>query len=187
MNKSTDTIIVEMEDLLSCPICGDFIKTAMTLSCSHSYCSQCIRKSLNTKEQCPVCRTKALPSDLRNNRIIDEIIIRFNLLKQNISAPQVVIENSINDSFREKRTEKQIEKPLNNKRKCDEISPSFFESKKPKLSPSKKQDSSSKDFTECPICSCTLKNTDSEINKHIIKSLCLLSSVALSPSTGRPY
>ena len=42
-----------------------------------SDCSQCIRKSLLYKAQCPMCFEEASDNQLRNNRIVDDIIEIF--------------------------------------------------------------------------------------------------------------
>uniref|UniRef100_A0A3B4AIC2 RING-type E3 ubiquitin transferase n=1 Tax=Periophthalmus magnuspinnatus TaxID=409849 RepID=A0A3B4AIC2_9GOBI len=44
-----------VETLLRCPICFDFLNITMMTKCSHNFCSLCIRKFLSYKLQCPVC------------------------------------------------------------------------------------------------------------------------------------
>lgn len=41
-------------------------------------CSLCIRKWLGNKPHCPTCRKPAEPSQLVNNRVLDEIILALN-------------------------------------------------------------------------------------------------------------
>ncbi|XP_021927433.1 postreplication repair E3 ubiquitin-protein ligase rad18-like isoform X2 [Zootermopsis nevadensis] len=53
------------------------MKTSMITSCCHNYCSLCIRKSLLYKAQCPACFEDAFDYQLRNNRILDDIIEVF--------------------------------------------------------------------------------------------------------------
>uniref|UniRef100_A0A3B4AGL1 RING-type domain-containing protein n=1 Tax=Periophthalmus magnuspinnatus TaxID=409849 RepID=A0A3B4AGL1_9GOBI len=55
-----------VETLLRCPICFDFLNITMMTKCSHNFCSLCIRKFLSYKLQCPVCnRVRIMASDLK--------------------------------------------------------------------------------------------------------------------------
>ncbi|XP_051744593.1 nuclear factor 7, brain-like isoform X2 [Ctenopharyngodon idella] len=46
------------EDDLSCPVCREIFKAPVLLSCSHSFCKECLQQFWRTKEtqECPVCR-----------------------------------------------------------------------------------------------------------------------------------
>eukprot|EP01114_Cavostelium_apophysatum_P023344 TRINITY_DN8759_c0_g1_i4.p1 TRINITY_DN8759_c0_g1~~TRINITY_DN8759_c0_g1_i4.p1 ORF type:complete len:408 (+),score=129.46 TRINITY_DN8759_c0_g1_i4:39-1226(+) len=46
----------ELEEELSCPICQDLIMYAITLECSHSFCTICINDWKDRNKVCPVCR-----------------------------------------------------------------------------------------------------------------------------------
>ncbi|KAM3846470.1 E3 ubiquitin-protein ligase RAD18 isoform 3-T3 [Vipera latastei] len=52
--------------------------------CSHNYCSLCIRKSLSYKPQCPICCMVATGPDLKNNRILDELVQNFISARQRL-------------------------------------------------------------------------------------------------------
>ncbi|KAI2666948.1 Nuclear factor 7, ovary [Labeo rohita] len=45
-------------DDLSCPVCCEIFKDPVLLSCSHSFCKECLQQFWRTKEtrECPVCR-----------------------------------------------------------------------------------------------------------------------------------
>lgn len=77
--KSVDT-------LLRCPICFDFLSITMMTKCSHNFCSLCIRKFLSYKLQCPVCNTETTEQDLRNNRLLDDLVTNFQAARQQLSA-----------------------------------------------------------------------------------------------------
>jgi hypothetical protein len=66
------------EDGLRCPICGEFFNATVTLDCEgqnvHSFCSLCIRRSLGTRKECPICRVAATQADLRPNRALDNVV-----------------------------------------------------------------------------------------------------------------
>ncbi|XP_053155427.1 E3 ubiquitin-protein ligase RAD18 isoform X2 [Hemicordylus capensis] len=75
----------EVDNLLRCGICFDYFNTAMIIpQCSHNYCSFCIRKSLSYKAQCPTCCMAATEPDLKNNRILDELVKTFYSARQQL-------------------------------------------------------------------------------------------------------
>ncbi|NWU01739.1 RAD18 ligase, partial [Urocynchramus pylzowi] len=80
-----------VDDLLRCGICFDYFSIAVIIpQCSHSYCSLCIRKSLSYKTQCPTCCVVISESDLKNNRILDDLVKSFNSARQQLL--QLVLE-----------------------------------------------------------------------------------------------
>ncbi|ROL46433.1 Nuclear factor 7, ovary [Anabarilius grahami] len=44
-----------------CPVCHEIFKTPVLLSCSHSFCKECLQQFWRTKEtqECPVCRRRS--------------------------------------------------------------------------------------------------------------------------------
>ncbi|PIK48399.1 putative E3 ubiquitin-protein ligase RAD18-like isoform X2 [Apostichopus japonicus] len=67
-----------IDNLLRCGICCEFLNIAMILpKCSHNYCSQCIRRYMNYKSQCPTCNTPTIEGEIRNNKVVDEIVKNF--------------------------------------------------------------------------------------------------------------
>ncbi|XDV12219.1 hypothetical protein PO909_000932 [Leuciscus waleckii] len=46
------------EDDFSCPVCHEIFKAPVVLSCSHSFCKECLQQFWRTKktQECPVCR-----------------------------------------------------------------------------------------------------------------------------------
>ncbi|TKA33794.1 hypothetical protein B0A50_00630 [Salinomyces thailandicus] len=67
----------ELENALHCQICKEFYDTPMITSCSHTFCSKCIRTSLSTDGKCPACRTADQASKLRNNWALQEVVASF--------------------------------------------------------------------------------------------------------------
>ncbi|XP_076120632.1 E3 ubiquitin-protein ligase TRIM35-like [Alosa pseudoharengus] len=51
----------KLEEDLSCPVCCEFFKDPVFLSCSHSICKACLQQFWESKgsTECPVCRTKS--------------------------------------------------------------------------------------------------------------------------------
>uniref|UniRef100_A0A672K905 RING-type domain-containing protein n=2 Tax=Sinocyclocheilus grahami TaxID=75366 RepID=A0A672K905_SINGR len=46
---------------LSCPVCCEIFKDPVLLSCSHSFCKECLQQFWKTKktQECPVCRRRS--------------------------------------------------------------------------------------------------------------------------------
>ncbi|CAG5981387.1 unnamed protein product [Menidia menidia] len=74
-----------VDTLLRCPICFDFLSISMMTKCSHNFCSLCIRKFLSYKLQCPVCNMQMTEQDLRNNRLLDDLVANFQAARQELS------------------------------------------------------------------------------------------------------
>ncbi|QCE00343.1 RING finger protein 44-like [Vigna unguiculata] len=59
MNGLSRVRVSEIDKLFRCPICMDEFKVcdqAYRLPCTHTYCSECILRWLNSSKTCPVCR-----------------------------------------------------------------------------------------------------------------------------------
>ncbi|KAM3915721.1 E3 ubiquitin-protein ligase RAD18 [Leptodactylus fuscus] len=83
----------DLDDLLHCGICFDYFSIAMIIpQCSHNYCSLCIRKFLSYKTQCPTCCAAVTESDLRNNRLLDDLVRTFVSARTHLS--QSVLDTS---------------------------------------------------------------------------------------------
>ncbi|XP_037759630.1 E3 ubiquitin-protein ligase RAD18 isoform X10 [Chelonia mydas] len=79
------SLLKAVDDLLRCGICFDYFDIAMIIpQCSHTYCSLCIRKFLSYKTQCPTCCMAVTEPDLKNNRILDELVKNFNSARQQL-------------------------------------------------------------------------------------------------------
>ncbi|KAK3557293.1 hypothetical protein QTP70_026687 [Hemibagrus guttatus] len=66
-----------IDTLLRCPICFDYLNISMMTQCSHNFCSLCIRKFLSYKLLCPLCNTPVTEQELRNNRLLDDLVQSF--------------------------------------------------------------------------------------------------------------
>ena len=69
----------QIESEITCLICGDFFTDPITLSCSHTFCKQCIKNSLQKNKNvaccCPLCCKIVLQDD------VESISINFNIKK----------------------------------------------------------------------------------------------------------
>ncbi|XP_069592307.1 E3 ubiquitin-protein ligase RAD18 isoform X1 [Ranitomeya imitator] len=82
--------VQDLEDLLHCGICFDYFNIAMIIpQCSHNYCSLCIRKFLSYKTQCPTCCVAVTEPELRNNRLLDDLVKAFISARERLSQPRV--------------------------------------------------------------------------------------------------
>lgn len=66
-----------VEQALRCQVCKDFFDTPMITSCSHTFCSLCIRRCLTTDGRCPACRTQDQAIKLRANFTVQELVDAF--------------------------------------------------------------------------------------------------------------
>ena len=71
-----------LEAALRCQVCKDFLHTPMITSCSHTFCSLCIRRCLAVDGRCPACRAREQESRLRNNGALDEVVEAFQLARE---------------------------------------------------------------------------------------------------------
>lgn len=69
--------LADLENALHCQICKEFYDTPMITSCSHTFCSRCIRTSLSADGRCPACRASDQASKLRNNWSLQEVVSTF--------------------------------------------------------------------------------------------------------------
>ncbi|KAL7933560.1 hypothetical protein V8C35DRAFT_304757 [Trichoderma chlorosporum] len=66
-----------VEAALRCQVCKDFYKTPMITSCSHTFCSICIRRALSNDGKCPMCRATEQELKLRSNWSMEETVDAF--------------------------------------------------------------------------------------------------------------
>ncbi|KAL8656948.1 MAG: hypothetical protein Q9226_002419 [Calogaya cf. arnoldii] len=84
--KTTVPKLAPVEAALRCQVCKDFFDTPMITSCSHTFCSLCIRRCLTNDGKCPVCRTADQELRLRRNWAIQEIVEAFQIARPSLSS-----------------------------------------------------------------------------------------------------
>ncbi|KAG7378615.1 E3 ubiquitin-protein ligase rad18 [Phytophthora pseudosyringae] len=109
----------EMENHLRCQICGDFFHGPVLLPCSHTFCSACVRRFLQSRGAhgcCPSCKNPCTPQDLVPNRALEQVALLFEknkpeLLKrlQGTSAPSSATSTPNTESGKARKTKQ--EKP----------------------------------------------------------------------------
>ncbi|KAF2188290.1 DNA repair protein rad18 [Zopfia rhizophila CBS 207.26] len=66
-----------LEAALRCQVCKEFYDTPMITSCSHTFCSLCIRRCITTDGKCPACKNNIQADKLRVNGVVRDIVERF--------------------------------------------------------------------------------------------------------------
>ena len=69
--------LTSLDAALRCQICKDFFDTPVITSCSHTFCSICIRRCLSTEGKCPACRSNDQELKLRRNWAVEELVAAF--------------------------------------------------------------------------------------------------------------
>ncbi|XP_050924841.1 nuclear factor 7, ovary-like [Lates calcarifer] len=67
------------EEDLSCPVCRDIFKEPVVLSCSHSFCKDCLKNWWREKQiqECPVCKRKSSRSKPPCNLVLKKLCETF--------------------------------------------------------------------------------------------------------------
>ncbi|KAG8973340.1 E3 ubiquitin-protein ligase rad18 [Tulasnella sp. 425] len=58
----------------------------MLTGCGHSFCSQCVRESLNLQEECPQCRVKARGDHIVKNTALEGVVLAYGKARNDILA-----------------------------------------------------------------------------------------------------
>ncbi|KAM4583337.1 zinc-binding protein A33-like isoform 1-T2 [Fundulus diaphanus] len=68
-----------LEEDLCCPVCQDIFKDPVVLSCSHSFCKECLKNWWREKaaQECPVCKTMSFTKDPPCNRALKNLCETF--------------------------------------------------------------------------------------------------------------
>ncbi|KAI9037845.1 E3 ubiquitin-protein ligase RAD18 [Aspergillus affinis] len=71
------SLLTPLESSLRCQVCKDFFDNPVITSCSHTFCSLCIRRCLSTEGKCPACRGSDQELKLRRNWAVQELVEAF--------------------------------------------------------------------------------------------------------------
>ena len=71
------SLLAPVESALRCQVCKDWLTNPVITSCSHTFCSICIRRCLSVEGKCPVCRTSDQELKLRRNWAVQEFVESF--------------------------------------------------------------------------------------------------------------
>ncbi|XP_005867353.1 PREDICTED: tripartite motif-containing protein 5, partial [Myotis brandtii] len=73
-------ILVNIKEVMTCPICLGILTEPMSLDCGHSFCQACItannKESVNGQGEssCPVCRISYQPENMRSSLHLANIV-----------------------------------------------------------------------------------------------------------------
>ncbi|XP_040890253.1 nuclear factor 7, ovary-like [Toxotes jaculatrix] len=69
----------QSEEDLSCPVCQDVFKNPVVLSCSHSFCKDCLQRWWREKDkkECPCCKRRSSKSDPPRNLALKNLCEAF--------------------------------------------------------------------------------------------------------------
>ncbi|KAL2819226.1 putative Postreplication repair E3 ubiquitin-protein ligase rad18 [Aspergillus granulosus] len=70
-------LLAPLESSLRCQVCKDLFDNPVITSCSHTFCSLCIRRCLSTEGKCPTCRSSDQELKLRRNWAVQELVEAF--------------------------------------------------------------------------------------------------------------
>ncbi|XP_067321556.1 zinc finger protein RFP-like [Anolis sagrei] len=60
---------------LACPICLEYFKDPVIISCGHNFCQSCLDQYWKEKgDSCPQCREKVQKGDIRPNRLLAKLV-----------------------------------------------------------------------------------------------------------------
>ena len=76
--------LAPVENALRCQVCKDFFTTPVMTSCSHTFCSLCIRRCLTSDGKCPACRAGDQEIKLRPNWVVQELVESFQAARPQI-------------------------------------------------------------------------------------------------------
>ncbi|KAJ5295660.1 hypothetical protein PENANT_c001G07714 [Penicillium antarcticum] len=78
------SLLAPLESSLRCQVCKDFFDNPVITSCSHTFCSLCIRRCLSTEGKCPACRSSDQELKLRRNWAVQELVDAFNTARPKV-------------------------------------------------------------------------------------------------------
>lgn len=109
------SLLAPLESSLRCQVCKDFFNNPVITSCSHTFCSLCIRRCLSSEGKCPVCRSSDQELKLRRNWAVQEFVETFQ------NARQSVLDLARKEAARLKDGDSAIREPSPKKRKVDRV------------------------------------------------------------------
>jgi E3 ubiquitin-protein ligase RAD18 len=109
------SLLAPLESSLRCQVCKDFFDTPVITSCSHTFCSLCIRRCLSTEGKCPTCRSGDQELKLRRNWLVQEILEAFK------NARESALTLAKREAARIAAGDNRIPEPVPKKRKVSQV------------------------------------------------------------------
>ncbi|CZT07402.1 related to DNA repair protein UVS-2 [Rhynchosporium agropyri] len=178
-----------VDSALRCQVCKDFYTTPMITSCSHTFCSLCIRRCLNNDGKCPACRTQDQELKLRFNGAMQDLVEAFTKARPEVlEHARRPVESTLSKRDREEAELDEDEMP----RKRTRSAGTRTSSRRSQPTPSQiiqDTDEEDEDFVPedgyviCPVCSKQVKETN--INSHLDRNCAEEPRVTKFKTMGR--
>lgn len=96
-NQILSTTVDEKDNDFLCPICFEIIKEAYITRCGHTFCHDCILRSIETIKKCPKCNISLSSPDNNNiipNYLLNELISKY-IIGKNKSLDASISDNNL--------------------------------------------------------------------------------------------
>lgn len=99
--KTKISSLAQLDTLLRCHICKDFLKIPVLTPCGHTFCSLCIREYINNSAKCPLCLSELRESMLRSEFLVNEITECYSNLRPSLLECLQVVKKGNKDVITE--------------------------------------------------------------------------------------
>ncbi|KAL2312252.1 Postreplication repair E3 ubiquitin-protein ligase rad18 [Schizosaccharomyces pombe] len=170
-----------LDSSLRCLICHEYFRAPLITSCSHTFCSFCIRDYLREHPMCPACRAPEQESRLRKNTILEEILESFKVIRptlfeflkvENVPKPVLQAPETVIAQDSASGDEEWEDDLASNSSPASIVKKTSRDSKKRKR----------EDLVHCPACSNLVPHN--QINQHLDSCL---NSPSSPSSSSSPY
>ncbi|QLG70793.1 hypothetical protein HG535_0A07350 [Zygotorulaspora mrakii] len=154
----------QLDTLLRCHICKDFLKIPVLTPCGHTFCSLCIREYLTKEPKCPLCLNELRESSLRSEFLVNEIVESYKSsrkqLLESLKEATLTVDAPPIDITSESDGDDDIQIVATNKKRIqfrqDIVEPNKVNKRVPKNTSTfnnvKKCSKTTENLAQCPIC-----------------------------------
>ena len=128
----------QLENILICPICYEVMTNPTSTPCLHVFCSICLRKYLQFKQECPCCHAELHEQSLRLDKTAENLVGILPGLLKRLSGDRTVLKEKEN------------------------VSPNKILSSRSVLQP---ETGCSSERSSCPVCSVNIPRAN--LTKHV--------------------
>ena len=128
----------QLENILICPICYEVMTNPTSTPCLHVFCSICLRKYLQFKQECPCCHAELHEQSLRLDKTAENLVGILPGLLKRLSGDRTVLKEKEN------------------------VSPNKILSSRSVLQP---EAGCSSERSSCPVCSVNIPRAN--LTKHV--------------------
>uniref|UniRef100_A0ACD5T8Q5 Uncharacterized protein n=1 Tax=Avena sativa TaxID=4498 RepID=A0ACD5T8Q5_AVESA len=133
---------------LKCPICLSLLKSAVSVTCNHIFCNDCLMESMKSSSSCPVCKVPFRRREIRPSPHMDNLVSVLksmeaaagtNVVSTQVTSAVEVAEGSkpANSGKKSKRSKKpMVEKKISSKKEAKTTKPAVASASCPTKKPS---------------------------------------------------